>query len=149
MRKLALWLSFLLVGTFATPGLAEEDDAEKKSSAPEIVSPLVPELEEEEDSGFAEYRSAVGNRYLIGLNSFITFPADPVMSTVSPDEGFDELPLASATKWPVGFFQGTLLMAYRASMGVLDLCFAPLTPMRMLSPEPRYLLFANAEHEEY
>jgi hypothetical protein len=104
---------------------------------------------EEEDSAFAEYGKSVGNRYLMGLNSLITFPADPVMSTVQPADEFDALPLAPATKYPVGFVQGTMLSMYRASMGTLDLLFAPLTPMKMLSPEPRYMIFPDVTHEEY
>ncbi len=130
MRKLALWLAFLLAATLAMPSWAEDDD-------------------EEEPGPFAEYASTVGNRLLIGLNSVITFPADPVMSAIEPDEEFDELPLAVVTKWPVGFFQGSMLMIYRAYTGVLDLTFAPITPVTMLSPEPRYLLFPDAEHDEY
>ncbi len=133
MRKLALWLAFLLASTLAMPALAEDGD----------------DFDEEEMGPFAEYASTVGNRFLIGLNSVITFPADPVMSTIAPDEEFDELPWAVVTKWPVGFFQGSMLMLYRAYTGVLDLTFAPLTPVMMLSPEPRYLLFPDAEHDEY
>ena len=105
--------------------------------------------DEEEPGPLAEYASTVANRYLIALNSVITFPADPVMSAIQPDEEFDELPLAVVTKWPVGFFQGSMLMIYRAYTGVLDLTFAPITPVMMLSPEPRYLLFPDAEHDEY
>ena len=84
-----------------------------------------------------------------GINSMITAPADPIMSTVSPDTEFNKLPFASVTKWPVGFGQGSILMFYRATTGVLDILFAAATPMRMLSPEPRYLLFPNAEHDEF
>ncbi len=130
MRKLALWLAFLLATTLAVPSWAQDDD-------------------DEESGPLAEYASTVGNRFLIGLNSVITFPADPVMSTIEPDPDFDELPLAVVTKWPVGFAQGSMLMFYRAYTGILDLTFAAFTPMVMLSPEPRYLLFENAEHDEY
>ena len=135
MRKFALWLVFLLTLTLALPVVAQDDDDWDEDDW-------------EEDEG-GEYWSAVGNRYLIGINSLATFLADPVMSTVEPREEFDELPLAPVTKYPVGLVQGTMLMAHRAYTGVLDIAFAPLTPMRMLSPEPRYLLFENAEHEEY
>jgi hypothetical protein len=68
---------------------------------------------------------------------------------VQPREEFDELPLAVATKWPVGFVQGTMLSMYRAAMGSFDIVFAPLTPMKMLSPEPRYMIFPDVEHPEY
>jgi hypothetical protein len=137
MRKLALWLAFLFTLSLALPVLAQDDDEGYDAD------------EEQEPSALGEYGSDVENRFLIGLNSLITFPADPVMSTVEPAEEFDDLPLASATKYPVGFLQGTLLMAFRASTGLLDVAFAPLTPMTMLSPEPRYMVFPNAEHDEY
>ena len=89
------------------------------------------------------------NRYKIGLTSFVTFPADPVLSTYEPDEEWEDLPLSVVTKWPVGLVQGTLLGAYRATGGVFDLIFAPVTPMKMTSPEPRWELFEGAEHEEF
>jgi hypothetical protein len=135
MRKLALWLAFLSTLALAWPALAQDDDFEEE--------------EEDEPSAFAEYGSEVGNRFLIGLNSLITFPADPVMSAVEPAEEFDELPGATVTRYPAGFLQGSLLMAYRASMGLLDVTLAPVTQMKMLSPEPRYLVFSEAEHDEY
>ena len=104
---------------------------------------------EETATAWREYGSSVGTRYLVALNSLVTFPADPVMGTVSPREEFDELPLAVATKYPVGFVQGSMLSVYRAVMGTFDVVFAPLTPMKMLSPEPRYMIFPDVEHPEY
>lgn len=149
MRKPALWLALLLATAVAQPCLAlEDEDVPSSRIGPTIQVPAAPP-EEEEDGAWSEYGAAVRNRYLIGLNSFITFPADPVMSTVSPDEEWDELPLSVVTKYPVGLVQGSMLMALRASMGTLDLVLAPVTPFRMLSPEPRFLLFESAEHEEY
>ncbi len=136
MRKLALWLAFLLTCGLALPALAQDDDEFEDD-------------EEEEVGAWGEYGAEVSNRYQIGLTSFATFLADPVLSTMEPDDEFDELPLASVTKYPVGFGQGLMLMTYRCYMGILDLLFAPLTPMRMLSPEPRIVLFENAEHDEY
>ena len=102
-----------------------------------------------EDDAYEQYGKKVGNRYLMGVNSLITAPADPVMSTVSPPEEFDELPLAAGTKYPAGLVAGTMLSVYRIGMGAMDILFAPLTPMRMLSPEPRYMIFPDVEHEEY
>lgn len=96
-----------------------------------------------------EYGKSVGNRYLVGLNSLITFPADPVMDTVKPRDEFDELPLAVGTKYVAGFFTGTMLSIYRASMGAFDVLCAPLTPMKMLSPEPRWMIFPGAQHDEF
>jgi len=134
MRRLAPWLALLLLASFAAPAFAQDDDEEPTGWR---------------SSGFGQYLSAVDNRFLMGINSIVTGPADPVMSTVEPRKEFDELPLAIVTKWPIGFVQGTLLGAFRTTSGVLDLVFAPLTAMSMLSPEPRYQIFADAEHEYY
>ena len=65
-----------------------------------------------EKNALSGYVGSVGNRLLIGVNSLLTFPADPVV-------------------------------------GALDIAFSPVTPVVMLSPEPRYLLFEGAEHEVY
>lgn len=136
----------------------EAEPAPEESAAPEeAVAPAEadepeaeePEEEEAEPSALGEYGASVGNRFLMGFGSLITAPADPVMSAVKPDKEFEELPLAIVTKWPVGFVQGTLLMAHRASSGLLDMTFSPLTPMKMLSPEPRFSIFPGVEHEEY
>ena len=135
MRKLALWLAFLLTCSLAFPAVAQDDDWE--------------EDDEEEAGGILEYGSETRNRFLVGLNSLLTWPADFVMDTVQPAEEFDELPLAAVAKYPVGFIQGTMLAIFRASTGTLDVAFAAVTPMRMLSPEPRYMIFAGVEHDEY
>ena len=93
---------------------------------------------------------AVGNRYLVGLNSLITFPADPVMDTVKPREEFDELPLAAGTKYVAGFVTGIMLSMYRASMGAFDVIFAPAhADEDALSPEPRWMIFPGAHHDEF
>jgi hypothetical protein len=132
---------------------AAETEAADAEAAPEAVAeaeePEEVEEEEEEESALAEYGASVGNRFLMGLDSVLTAPADPVMSAVQPDKEFDDLPLSIVLKWPVGFVQGALLMGHRASSGVLDMVFAALTPMKMLSPEPRFQIFPNVEHEEY
>lgn len=136
MRKLALWLVFLFMLTLALPVLAQDDDD-------------FADDEEQEPSALGEYGSEVGNRFLVGLNSLITLPADPFVSTFEPAAEFDDLPLAVVTKYPVGLAQGVLLGAFRGCTGALDIAFAPLTPMTMLSPEPRYMVFSDAEHDEY
>jgi len=96
-----------------------------------------------------EYGKSVGNRFLVGVNSLVTFPADPVMDTVKPREEFNKLPLSAGTKYIAGFGQGVLLGAYRAGMGVFDVVFAPLTPMKELSPEPRWMIFPGVEPEGF
>jgi hypothetical protein len=135
MRKPAFWIAFILSTAVALPALAQGvyDDGG----------------DEGEQSAFEAYRSNVSNRFLVGVNGLVTFPADPAMGTVQPREEFDDLPLAFASKRVVGLLQGTLLGAYRAGTAPLDMLFAPLTPMRMLSPEPRYMLFPDVEHEWY
>ncbi|HEY5657502.1 MAG TPA: hypothetical protein VIY27_06905 [Myxococcota bacterium] len=102
----------------------------------------------EDTRASSSYAVAVGNRLLIGLNSVLTGPADPVASTLDPLEEFRELPGGAVSQYFVGLGQGILLGAYRISMGALDLLFSPVTPMVMLSPEPRYLLFQGAQHED-
>lgn len=100
--------------------------------------------------GVVEWYDATDNRAKVGLNSLITFPADPVMDTVKPRDEFDELPLADyGPKYVAGLGTGTMLGIYRASTGVFDVVFAPLTPMKMLSPEPRYMIFPDTEHPEF
>jgi len=96
---------------------------------------------------FGEYTKSVGNRYLVGFNSLVTFPADPVMDTIKPRDEFKKLPLSAGTKYIAGFGQGVLLGAYRAGMGIFDVLMAPLTPMKELSPEPRWMIFPGAEPE--
>jgi hypothetical protein len=118
----------LLVALLALPAWSQDDD---------------------EPGALAEYGSTVANRALMGVTSLVTSPADPVMAVVEPREEFERLPVAVVTSRVVGLVQGTLLGAYRLGMGTLDLLFAPLTPMRMLSPEPRYQLFEGVEHEWY
>jgi len=134
LRSWALWLAFILCTALALPALAQDDE----------------DLEdEEEESAWAEYGSEVRNRSLMGVNSLATFPADPVMSTVEPRDEFDDLPGAVVTKRFVGFIQGVLLGTFRACTGTLDVLFSPLTPMKILSPEPRYMLFDDVEHDEF
>jgi hypothetical protein len=136
MRFVAWWLVLLLTLSLAVPALAEDDDDWDDDE------------EEEESEGWAGYGETVGNRYLMGVTSVATFLGDPPMEVVFPQKEWDDLPLAFVSKRVVGLGQGLLLSAYRAGMGTLDLVFAPLTPMKMLSPEPRWNLF-DLEHDEY
>jgi hypothetical protein len=172
MGSLPLWLAMLvLVCGLAASSIALADEEAPAGEAAETADPEPAEAEaaapaeaaaaeqieeveeveeeEEEESALAEYGASVGNRFLMGLDSVLTAPADPVMSAVKPDKEFDDLPLSIVTKWPVGFVQGALLMGHRATSGVLDMVFSALTPMKMLSPEPRFQIFPNVEHEEY
>ena len=87
------------------------------------------------------------NNLLAGINGLVTFPADPVMATVEPPEEFDDLWGAPVTSHTAGFFQGTFLMLYRATMGVLDIAFFPFWVFPTLSPEARFDLFPGYEIE--
>lgn len=95
------------------------------------------------------YAGSFRNRLLIGVNSVLTFPADPFVSALDPPEEFSVFPGGAVSRHLVGLGQGALLGAYRVSMGALDIAFSPLTPVVVLSPEPRYLLFDDAEHPAY
>lgn len=132
----APWLVFLCVFALALPIAAQEDWGDWEDQGGES------------GGGFGAYASDVGNRASMGANSLLTFLADPVMATVKPRAEFDELPAAPVSPYVVGLVQGTLLGAYRASMGTLDLVFSWLTPMRMLSPAPRFNI-TGAEHDRY
>lgn len=136
MRKRSLWLVFLLSTALALPALGQEGTYDDDDDGEELT-------------GFAAYWSETSNRFLMGFNGLITFPADPVMGTVQPREEFDELPLAVASKRVAGFLQGMLLGTFRLGTAPLDMLFAPINPMRMLSPEPRYMLFPGVKHEWY
>lgn len=106
-----------------------------------------------DDGGFgasmAEYGDAMSNRFLIGVNSLLTFPADPVLGVVTPREEFDELPAAPVSKRVVGLLQGTLLAGYRVGMGTLDMAMCWITSGKMLSPKPQFRVFPGIEHTEY
>ena len=123
-------VSGLLVA-FSTPGLAFAQDDEE---------------EEEEPSAFVEFLKERGNNAAIGLNGIITFPADPVMFAI---EGPDVLegwwaPPAHA----VGFFAGLLQGVYRVMMGAIDIPFALIPKMPMLSPLPRYKALPFVLHDD-
>lgn len=153
-RPLAVAGLLLLVGAPAPADDLLTAAADTSEVGGEVVEPteeyVEPEVSEADaESWWAEYGKSVGNRYMVGLNSLITFPADPVMDTVKPREEFDELPLANyGPKYLAGLGTGVMLSLYRAGTGAFDVVFAPLTPMKVLSPEPRYMLFP-AEHPEF
>lgn len=103
----------------------------------------------ERREAWGDYGKSVLNRYGVGFNSLLTFPADPIMDTVKPREEFNKLPLSIVTRYFAGFGTGVLLSMYRAGMGAFDVLFAPLTPMKELSPEPRWMVFPGVEHEAF
>jgi len=88
------------------------------------------------------------NNLQAGVTGLLTFWADPVWSAVDPPESFDDMFGAPVTPHVVGFFQGTLLMVYRVTMGAFDVAMFPLWVFPTLSPEPRFD-FAEDSQVEY
>ena len=87
------------------------------------------------------------NNLLAGINGLVTFPVDPVKSSIEPPEEFDDFWGAPVTPHALGFFQGTFLMLYRATMGALDIAFFPFWVFPTLSPEARYEIIPGYEIE--
>jgi len=100
----------------------------------------------DDDSEPLELPTAVNN-VLAGLNGLATSPADPVMSAVDPPDEFEDMWGAPVTSHTVGFFQGTFLMIYRATMGLADIAFSPFWVFPTLSPEGRYEIIPGYEIE--
>jgi hypothetical protein len=155
-RALGSSLAVAVFALLASSSPARAADSDRRTTGPGVpvgrtteVPPPDAQAQEDFTKAWAEYGKSVGNRYLVGLNSLITFPADPVMDTVKPRAEFDKLPLAAGTKYVAGLGTGIMLSIYRASMGAFDVVCAPLTPMKMLSPEPRWMIFPWAHHEEF
>lgn len=155
-RALGSSLAVAALALLTSGSPARAADSNRRISGPGVptgrtTEVQVPDEQAQEDftKAWAEYGKSVGNRYLVGLNSLITFPADPVMDTVKPRDEFNKLPLAAGTKYVAGLGTGIMLSIYRASMGAFDVICAPLTPMKMLSPEPRWMIFPWAHHEEF
>lgn len=86
------------------------------------------------------------NNLRAGVNSLITFPADPVMGVVSPPELIEDMPGFPVTGRVVGLFGGTLMGLYRAAGGVYDLVFFPFWIIPTLSPPPRYEVIPGIEY---
>lgn len=114
MRRLAAVAATLLVLT-ATP--AARADSESESEPLELPTAL--------------------NNVLAGFNGLLTAPADPVASAIAPPEDFEDLWGAPVTSHTLGFFQGVVMLPYRAVMGALDIAFAPFWVFPTLSPEAR------------
>jgi len=87
------------------------------------------------------------NNLMAGINSLVTFPTDPVWSAVDPPDSFDGMVGSPVMPHAVGFLQGTMLMVYRATMGVMDIALFPFWVFPTLSPEARYDFFNNYEVE--
>jgi hypothetical protein len=89
------------------------------------------------------------NNLMAGINGLATFPADPVMSAWQPPDSLGELPGAPATAHVAGVGHGALMMAYRATMGVMDVLLFPFWVFPTLSPEAHFNVFGDTYEIEY
>lgn len=80
-----------------------------------------------------------------GFNGFVTAVADPVLYLHEPPEDLEDLPGGGVTAHIAGAGAGTLMMVYRASMGLVDVAVTPLWVFPVLSPEPE-LTVVEAEY---
>ena len=92
LRRLIVPLVFALAATLALPAWAQGDWDDF----------------EDDDAG-GGYWSTVVNRFGMGVNSLLTWPADPFMAVVKPDEQFEELPIRVYTMPIVTTVQGVLI----------------------------------------
>ena len=129
--RLPFALAVLLIAML--PGLASAQDDDEEDDEPH---PLV------------EWAADMGNRSSVGLNGFLTAPADPVMFALDGQEVFEELPGATYTGPVVGFFAGTFQMPYRMLMGTFDVAFSWVPWLYMQSPIPRFKLLPWALHDD-
>ncbi|MDJ0850129.1 MAG: hypothetical protein QNK04_17290 [Myxococcota bacterium] len=104
------------------------------------------EEEDEEPSAFVLFLQERGNNAAIGLNGIITFPADPVMFAIEGPDVLDGwwAPPAHAVGFVAGLLQGT----YRVVMGAIDIPFALIPKMPMLSPVPRFKALPFVLHDD-
>jgi hypothetical protein len=89
------------------------------------------------------------NNLMAGINGLLTFPMDPVWSAVEPPEATEGMFGEPVLPHVVGFGQGTLMMAYRAVMGVMDIALFPFWVFPTLSPEARLEVFSSVYEVEY
>jgi hypothetical protein len=132
LRRLAVPLALLLAVAFALPAMAQDDWDDF-----------------EDDDGGESYWSVVGNRAGVATNALLTWPADPVIAVLRPDEQLEKLPIRTYTLPVVTTTQGLLLSVFRLGTGAVDLLMSPVTAMKMTSPEPRFLVIPGITHDEY
>jgi hypothetical protein len=87
------------------------------------------------------------NNLLAGINGLAVFAWDPPRLAYEPPEDFDEMWGAPVTSHVVGFFAGTVMMGYRATMGVLDVALFPFWIFPTLSPDSELQIFPSYEIE--
>ena len=120
-------------GAAADEGEAEEEPEEKG------VCP--------ESDPICAYLRNSGGRFLTGLNGIVTAPADPVGAALAPPKAFDKAspPFLRRT---LGFGSGFLLMLYRTFQGCVDVAFAVVPGLPVVSPVPRYKVIPGFTHED-
>lgn len=131
LRLLALCLAVLAPLLLASSALAQDD-----------------EEEEEEESVYPDDWPRV-NKLAAGVNSMITWPADPVMFAMEGDEVFEELPKPQVTGRIIGAIAGLLQAPWRLASGAFDALTSPLaTVMYMVTPVPRFKLIPFDHDDE-
>ena len=119
LRPLALALALTVPLAPAAPVLAQDEEEEEEEVYPDDFPRL--------------------NKFVAGLNGFVTWPADPVMFAIEGDEVFEEFWQPKVTGRIVGALAGLLQAPYRLITGAYDMVTAPLAPvMYMVSPVPRF-----------
>jgi hypothetical protein len=133
-------------GAEQAPAEADAGEEAAEAEEPEEAEAAEEAEEEEEEPGVLfTYFDSVRTRVLTGTNGILTAPADPVMATVRPPKALEK---ASYGRYPLGFGSGFLLMLYRTFSGVVDVGFAPIPALPVVSPVPRYKLIPGFVHED-
>jgi hypothetical protein len=83
------------------------------------------------------------NGFWVGLNGVLTAPADPVLGFADPPASFQELPMQEVSGRILGLVQGSLLGAYRAASGLVDIVATSLWVVPTISPPPRFVIGVN------
>jgi hypothetical protein len=97
---------------------------------------------------FAGQARAEGlNNLYAGINSLVSFYADPFVMVVIPPDEFEELPAHKVTGRILAIPAGTLLSAYRVMMAAFDIAFTPFWVFPTMSPEPRWETIEGVEYE--
>ena len=96
----------------------------------------------QDEEGFLGYMAGFANQVLVGSQSVLFAPLDPVAETIWPPQELEDLPAAPVTSRVVGAGAGLLLGGYRLLLGATDLILSPV-PMDPVSPTLRFSLFPN------
>lgn len=100
----------------------------------------------QDEEGFTGYMAGFANQVLVGTQSVLFAPLDPIADTIWPPEELEDLPGAPVTNRVVGAGAGLMLGGYRMLMGVTDLALCPV-PMDPVSPTLRFSLLPDISQE--